>query len=79
VVDELLLDRAAELGRLLITNDTDLLRIGHERQSTSKFFAGVAYAPQQGPPVGKLIENLELIVRALSREEIVNQVFYLPL
>lgn len=40
-----LLDRAAELGRVLFTRDYDLLREATERQRTGQSFYGLIYSP----------------------------------
>ena len=46
--DPELLDRATSLGRILFTQDKDLLREAHQRQQTGHTFPGVVYAPQTG-------------------------------
>jgi hypothetical protein len=76
--DESLLRRASELGRLLFTQDTDLLRIAHAWQNAGRSFSGVAFAPQLQVGIGELIEDLELIASCGSAEEYASQVVYLP-
>ncbi|MEX2315710.1 MAG: DUF5615 family PIN-like protein [Pirellulales bacterium] len=44
--DELLLTRATELARVLVTHDKDFLRIGARWQQTRQEFAGIAFAPK---------------------------------
>jgi predicted nuclease of predicted toxin-antitoxin system len=44
--DELLLERATELGRVLVSQDEDLLRKGARRLSEHKDFSGIIYAHQ---------------------------------
>jgi predicted nuclease of predicted toxin-antitoxin system len=77
--DEPLLDRAAELGRLLFTQDEDFLRIAAERQQSGSPFVGILYAHQQGASLGRLIEDIELIANCGELEELSNRVTYLPL
>lgn len=77
--DDELLDRALELGRVLFTQDDDLLNEAAKRQRTGKEFAGVIYAHQQNITVRRTIEDLELVAKACELEEVENRVCYLPL
>src|SRR5438067_13608424 len=74
-----LLDRATELGRVLFTQDDDLLKEAARRQETGEEFAGVIYGHQLNVTVGQCIEELELIAQATEPEEWANLVIYLPL
>ena len=76
--DDALLARASELGRVLFTNDTDLLQIAREMQRSQRSFGGILFAPQKGPNIGKLIEDLELISKASEVAEYVGRVIFLP-
>lgn len=76
--DEELLQRSTELRRLLFTNDSDLLGIANEHQRTQHNFGGVAFAPQKGTSIGRLLDDLELISKAMSPDEVANQVIFLP-
>jgi Domain of unknown function (DUF5615) len=51
--DETLLARATELGRLLFTQDEDLLIIAARWQQSGRRFNGVLYAHQQGASLNK--------------------------
>jgi predicted nuclease of predicted toxin-antitoxin system len=51
--DVALLSRATELGRVLFTQDTDLLRIAQERQQAGIAFSGVVFAHQNGVSIGQ--------------------------
>jgi predicted nuclease of predicted toxin-antitoxin system len=62
--DSSLLDRASALGRVLFTQDDDLLREADERQRTGKSFAGVIYCHQLRATVGRCITDLELLAKA---------------
>jgi predicted nuclease of predicted toxin-antitoxin system len=77
--DPRLLDRAAELGRVLFTQDDDLLKEAARRRETGEGFAGVIYGHQLNVTVGQCIEDLELIARSTENEEWIGSVTYLPL
>lgn len=77
--DSRLLDRATELGRILFTQDDDLLREAAWGQETEERFAGVIYAHQLNVTVGQCVEDLELIAQATEPGEWANRVAYLPL
>lgn len=79
LADPELLDRANALGRLLFTQDNDLLREAKARQNTGKPFAGVVYAHQLNVNVGQCIADLELIAQASDPPGWLNQTVYLPL
>jgi hypothetical protein len=74
-----LLDRAAEVGRVLFSQDKDLLVEAARRQRDGVPFAGVLYAPQLALSVGQLIEDLELLATAGVPADFVSRVHYLPL
>ena len=78
VDDAMLLDRAHALGRLLFSQDADLLREAATRQHAAIPFAGVIYA-HQSVPIGRIIIDLEIIVQAGTVEDVLNDVIYLPL
>jgi hypothetical protein len=77
--DELLLERATSLGRIIVSQDQDFLRIAHRWQSTAREFPGVLYAIQERVDIGQTIEYLELIAVLKSPDEMQNQVEYIPL
>src|SRR5262249_10230814 len=74
-----LLDRSTVLGRVLFTQDDDLLREAKRRQRTGKTFAGIAYAHQLNVSIGQCIADLALIAQASEPAEWVNRTEYLPL
>ena len=65
--DPPLLDRATQLGCLLVT------------QEVMTAFAGIIYAPQDTALIGRYIEDLELIALAGTPEEYADRLQYLPL
>ena len=77
--DPILLDRATSLGRILFSQDDDLLREAARRQQTGERFAGVIYAHQLNIAIGQCIDDLELIATASEPEEWLDHVMYLPL
>jgi len=79
LLDPELLTRATELGRVLFTQDDDLLKEAARRQETGKRFAGLVYAHQLNVTIGECVTDLELIAGATSMDEWVNVVVYLPL
>lgn len=74
-----LLDRATKLGRVLFTQDDDLLAEATRRQQIGQLFGGVIYAHQQHISIGRCVHDLELIVVAGADDDVINQVLYLPL
>jgi hypothetical protein len=77
--DELLLVRATELARLLVTHDKGFLGMAARWQQAGREFAGIVFASQELFDTRRAIEYLELIAHAMSAEEMRNQVEYIPL
>jgi predicted nuclease of predicted toxin-antitoxin system len=77
--DSSLLDRATELGRVLFTQDDDLLREATMRQQGGTAFAGVVYCHQLNVTIGQCIDELELIAKVSDPEEWLDRSTYLPL
>jgi len=77
--DDRLLQRATELGRVLVSQDEDLLREGARRLIEHKDFSGIIYAHQLRVTIGRMVEDLELIARATSKDEWCGKIEYLPL
>ncbi len=73
------MDRAGELGRVLFTQDDDLLVEATRRQRSTIPFSGVVYAHQLRVSIGACIEQLELIAKAGEIEELEGRVEFLPL
>ncbi len=63
-LDPILLDRATELGRVLVSMDDDLLKEAARRQKAGIDFAGVLYGHQLSCPVGAFVRDLELLAKA---------------
>lgn len=77
--DERLLARATSLGRVLFTQDDDLLRLVSTWQQQDRPFSGVVYAHQLSAGIGTLVQDLELVLACCKQAELANNVRYLPL
>jgi hypothetical protein len=74
-----LLDRATDLGRVLFTQDDDLLAEATRRQRAGGTFGGVIYAHQADVSIGQCVQDVEIIAMAGSEADVANRVLYLPL
>ncbi len=77
--DESLLSRAVGLGRVLLSQDQDFLRIAEQWQQQSRPFPGIVFAAQWGVSLGGLVNDLELLLTCCEPEELRDRVTYLPL
>lgn len=77
--DSRLLDRATALGRVLFSQDTDLLVEATRRQRDGVSFGDVIFAHQLRVSVAGCISDLELIAKAGNQPDFVNRVVFLPL
>lgn len=77
--DPSLLSHATSLGRVLFSQDEDLLREAAHRQAGGVRFAGVIYLHQGVLTFGQTIHDLELIAKVYEPEDMVDRVEYLPL
>ena len=78
LADDVLLERATELGRVLVSQDEDLLREGARWLSERKDFSGIIYAHQLRITIGQMVDDLEMIARATSQDEWWERIEYLP-
>lgn len=76
--DPRLLDRATELGRALYTQDDDLLAEARRRQVAGEPFGGVIYSHQLRSPVGRVIDDLELIATTFGPPDLRGLVEFIP-
>jgi predicted nuclease of predicted toxin-antitoxin system len=74
-----LLDRATVLGRVLFSQDEDLLAVATQRQRSGQHFGGVIYAHQLGITIGRAIRDLEILAQAGHSADFASRVEYLPL
>src|SRR5262245_52267340 len=77
--DDLLLERARQLDRVLFSQDRDLLRIANEWLGSGRDFNGLIYAHQLSITIGQAIRDLELLALVLDPEEMRNRIEFLPL
>ncbi|MFL5807796.1 MAG: DUF5615 family PIN-like protein [Roseiflexaceae bacterium] len=77
--DPALLDRATALGRILVSQDEDLLHEATQRQSAGEEFAGVVFAKQGRVSIGQMVQDLSLIAEVCEPADLANQLEYLPL
>lgn len=77
--DAALLDRAAELQRVLFTQDDDLVEEAAKRQQQGCQFSGVIYGHQLRLSIGDCVRDLEIIAKTGMRDDVVNRVLFLPL
>jgi hypothetical protein len=57
--DGRLLERATQLGRVLVSQDEDILREGAKRLGERRGFSGIIYAHQLRITIGQMVEDLE--------------------
>jgi hypothetical protein len=79
ISDAELLDRATAVGRVLFSQDDDLLAEVTQRQRTGVTFGGVIYAHQADVSIGQCVQDLEVIAAAGSEADVADRVLYLPL
>jgi hypothetical protein len=77
--DAELLDRATALGRVLFTEDEDLLAEASRRQREGWPFAGVIYVHQLAMNIGGCVSDLEIAAQTGKPEDFANRVEFLPL
>ena len=67
------------MGRVLFSQDVDLLAEATRRQRAGISFQGIVYAPQLAVSIGQCIDDLDLLAKAGSESDLLNRVCYLPL
>jgi hypothetical protein len=77
--DPALLDRAQELGRVMFTQDDDLITEATQRRRQGQTFSGVIYAHQLRVSIGDCVRDLELIAKVGEPEDMTGQTLFLPL
>lgn len=78
IPDDRLLERASELGRALVTHDRDFLREAKRRQRLRLPFAGVIYCHQNRLTLAQLVDELELVARGSTDDELRDRVLFVP-
>jgi Domain of unknown function (DUF5615) len=77
--DDRLLERSTELGRVLFSQDDDLLALAGQWQQQGKRSSGVIYAHQLSAGIGTLVKDLEIVLSCCTAVELTSRVTYLPL
>lgn len=77
--DRDLLERATRLGRVLVSQDQDLLREAARLLAASERFSGLVYAHQLRVTIGQMVEDLVLIAETTSADEWAGWIEYLPI
>ena len=77
--DELLLERATELGRVIFTQDADFLELADAWHNHGIEFSGIVYGHQLRVSLGQCVRDLELIAKVYEPGDMTNRVEYLPL
>lgn len=77
--DEVILERATALGRVLFTQDVDFIAIADQWTDEGRPFSGIAFAHQRSITVGQAVIHLEIVCQVLTPEEAENQFIRLPL
>jgi predicted nuclease of predicted toxin-antitoxin system len=75
--DPELLDRAGTLGRILFSQDEDLVAEAVRRQRSDQPFATLVYARQLELSIGRAIADLEAIAKAALPEDRQGQIIFL--
>jgi uncharacterized protein with PIN domain len=79
VGDTVLMDRATVLGRVLISQDKDLLAEASRRQQTGVPFGGLVHSRPLDISIGTLVRDLRLIAGATDSSDWQDRVEFLPL
>ncbi len=77
--DQVVLDRATELARVLFTRDRDFLKEAALRQQSGESFAGVIYAHQLHVSIGRCTQDLEILAGVYEPDEMTGRVEHLPI
>ncbi len=79
-IDDLsLLLRATELGRILVSQDKDLLREGKKLLMRQAPYCGIVYAARNKVTIGQMVTDLALIAGAMTQDEWRGRIEHLPL
>lgn len=77
--DPVVLEWAANQGRVLLTHDvTTITRFAYERLANNLAMPGVIEI-HTDVPIGRVIEDLLMILECSTPEDIEGQIYYLPL
>jgi predicted nuclease of predicted toxin-antitoxin system len=77
VADPELIDRAMAMGRMLFSQDEDMLVEAVQRQRLSQPCATIIFAAQMDCSVGRCVADLEALAKAATIEDTLGQIIYL--
>jgi predicted nuclease of predicted toxin-antitoxin system len=76
--DEALLARATSLGRVLMTQDHDFLRISADWQHQGRPFVGIRFARLVGVSLGIVIDDAQIALECSDPDQLHDRITYLP-
>jgi predicted nuclease of predicted toxin-antitoxin system len=76
-LDADLLSRAFELGRMVFSQDEDMLAIAVQSQRANEPFATLIFGRQLDLSIGRCIAHLEALAKAAVPEDARNQIIFL--
>ncbi|MGD9853518.1 MAG: DUF5615 family PIN-like protein [Planctomycetaceae bacterium] len=79
LADHLLLERARQLGRPLVTHDIRLHALAEEWRRQHRPFCGLIFGHLMRVSIGQCVRDLELIAKATDAHDWVSTVVRLPL
>ena len=79
LTDELLLERASQLGRPLVTHDIRFHAMAEAWQLSGRPFCGMIFGHPMQVTIGQCVKDLELIAKATEPSDWVSAVMRLPL
>jgi predicted nuclease of predicted toxin-antitoxin system len=77
--DPQLLERAWQLKRIFVTYDEDFFSITSQAIEEGRTFFGLVHTRQENINIGLVIEDLEIISKTSSLDDIENCVIHIPL
>jgi hypothetical protein len=77
--DDWLMARAAELGRVICTEDEDYFRLAAQWWRGGRAFPGIIHVDQDEAGIGSLIEDIALIAESYSPEMMQDRIEYVPM
>lgn len=76
--DVVILRRATELNRVVLTEDRDFLRIAYEWTSQGKEFCGILFLSRGEEGLRQVAEDIAVAVSCSDVSELANTVSYVP-
>jgi predicted nuclease of predicted toxin-antitoxin system len=76
--DEDVLNRAIELKRVLVTQDTDHLAIGTQYQREGRAFTGIVFI-RKDVSIGQAVSDLKVLANTTNLDDWKSRVEYLPI